>query len=96
MSYNNNWVRSLSESYVNNNRPSDLQEELNEQVYLNENLLQIIEALCEELGIDVEELLSEDVFAGIESAKVSRKRVRKARIAADKESTPIPNARASS
>ena len=83
MSYNNNWVRSLSESYVNNNRPSDLQEELNEQVYLNENLLEIIEALCEELGIDVEELLSEDVF-DLESAKVSRKRVKKARIAADK------------
>jgi len=76
MSYNNNWLRSLSESYVNNNRPSDLQEELNEQVYLNENLLEIIEALCEELGIDMQELLQLDEAKAIEQlskAKSSNK-----------------------
>jgi hypothetical protein len=37
-------------------RTNDLQE----QIALNEHLLSLIEALCEELGIDVDELLSED------------------------------------
>jgi len=56
MSYNNNWVKSLAESYVNN-KPTNLQEQLVEQVELNEQLMNLIEALCEELGIDVEDLL---------------------------------------
>lgn len=34
--------------------------DLQEQIALNEHLLSLIEALCEELGIDVDELLSED------------------------------------
>lgn len=60
MSYNNNWVKSLTESYAEAQQPSNLQEELNEQVALNEDLLVVIEALCEELGIDMEELLQLD------------------------------------
>jgi hypothetical protein len=60
MSYNNNWVRTLSESYIQNNRPTNLQEQLDEQMALNEELLSLVDALCEELGIDVEDLL-EDV-----------------------------------
>jgi hypothetical protein len=56
MSYNNNWVRNLSESYINNNRSTNLQEQLDEQVELNEQLMNLIEALCEELGIDAEQL----------------------------------------
>lgn len=57
MSYNNNWVKSLAESYVNNNKPMNLEEQLQEEVALNEQLMNLIEALCEELGIDVEALL---------------------------------------
>jgi len=56
MSYTNNWAKSLAESYVNN-KPTNLQEQLDEQVELNEQLMNLIEALCEELGIDAEELL---------------------------------------
>jgi len=56
MSYNNNWAKSLAESYVNNNKPMNLEEQLQEEVALNEQLMNLIEALCEELGIDVEAL----------------------------------------
>jgi hypothetical protein len=60
MSYNNNWAKTLSESYIQNNRPTNLQEQLDEQMALNEELLSLVDALCEELGIDVEDLLEED------------------------------------
>jgi transcription initiation factor TFIIIB Brf1 subunit/transcription initiation factor TFIIB len=59
MSYTNNWVRNLSEAYINNNQSTNLQEQLDEQVELNEQLMNLIEALCKELGIDVEALLDE-------------------------------------
>jgi hypothetical protein len=64
MSYTNNWVKNLSESYINNNRPTNLQEQLDEQVELNEQLMNLIEALCEELGIDAEELLEMSMTPG--------------------------------
>lgn len=38
----------------------EAQKNLEQEQELNEDLLTIIEALCEELGIDAEELLSED------------------------------------
>ncbi len=60
MSYNNNWAKTLSESYIQNNRPTNLQEQLDEQIALNEELLNLVDALCEELGIDVEDLVEED------------------------------------
>lgn len=54
------------------------QKNLEQEQELNEDLLTIIEALCEELGIDAEDLLNEDVF-DLESGKISRKKVRDAR-----------------
>ena len=74
MSYNNNWVKTLSESYVNNGRPMNLDEQLQEQVALNEELLGLIEALCEELGVDTKELLNElsPKFMGRYIKKASR------------------------
>ena len=51
MSYNNNWAKELKESYHQNNN-------LQEEMELNEDLLMLIDVLCEELGIDTEELLS--------------------------------------
>jgi hypothetical protein len=59
MSYKNNWVRTLSESYIQNNRPTNLQEQLDEQMALNEELLSLVDALCEELGIDINDLLEQ-------------------------------------
>ena len=62
MSYKNNWLKSLSESYNTNNRGQvNLSEELASQVALNEQLVDLVKALCEELDIDVETLL-EDLF----------------------------------
>ena len=61
MSYNNNWVKTLTESYMNNQtQPSTLQD-LQEQIDINKDLLMLIDVLCEELGIDIEDLLNEDV-----------------------------------
>ncbi len=59
MSYNNNWAKTLSESYIQNNRPTNLQEQLDEQMALNEELLSLVEALCEELEVDSEQILQE-------------------------------------
>lgn len=61
MSYNNNWLKTLSESYIKNARKSNIKEDLNEQIAFNESLLTIIEVLCEELGIDAEGLINEAV-----------------------------------
>ena len=62
MSYKNNWLKSLSESYNTNNRGQvNLSEELASQVALNEQLVDLVVALCEELGVDPQDLL-EDVF----------------------------------
>lgn len=56
----------------------EAQKNLEQEQELNEDLLTIIDALCEELGINVEDLLNEDVF-DLESGKISRKRVLAAR-----------------
>ena len=56
----------------------EAQKNLKQEQELNEDLLTIIDALCEELGIDVEDLLNEDVF-DLQSGKISRKRVLAAR-----------------
>lgn len=61
MSYNNNWLKTLSESYIKNAKKSNIKEDLSEQIAFNENLLTIIEVLCEELGIDAEGLINEAV-----------------------------------
>jgi len=55
--------------------------ELAEEQELNEDLMNLIEALCEELDIDVEALL--EMAFTLDAAKASRKRIR----AADKERT---------
>jgi uncharacterized protein Yka (UPF0111/DUF47 family) len=73
MSYNNNWVKSLAESYVNN-KPTNLQEQLDEQVELNEQLFNLIEVLCEELGIDVEDLLEVSLKKKISAYRERAKR----------------------
>ena len=77
MSYKNNWLKSLSESYNTNNRGQvNLSEELASQVALNEQLVDLVKALCEELDIDVETLL-EDLFdkAGQEASNASVNRI---------------------
>jgi hypothetical protein len=56
----------------------EAQKNLEQEQELNEDLFTIIDALCEELGINVEDLLNEDVF-DLESGKISRKRVLAAR-----------------
>ncbi len=78
MSYNNNWAKTLSESYIQNNRPTNLQEQLDEQVELNEQLMNLIEALCEELGIDMEDLLnlSEDLQTDERQEELAKKYVK--------------------
>ena len=50
MSYNNNWTKELKEAYL---------ESLQEEKALNEDLLALIDVLCEELGIDTQDLLLE-------------------------------------
>lgn len=107
MSYNNNWVNELRESYIEEKKAMNVVKKgakvvakgakevgkrvvkalgtrggsaeamhlgrrgtydhvehegnnLQEEMALNEDLLMLIDVLCEELGIDVEELLSED------------------------------------
>ena len=61
MSYKNNWLKSLSESYNTNHRGQvNLSEELASQVALNEQLVDLVKALCEELGVDPQDLLEDD------------------------------------
>lgn len=57
MSYNNNWAKELKESYIQGNKAEHTDNDLHEEMALNEDLLMLIDVLCEELGIDVEELL---------------------------------------
>ena len=69
MSYKNNWLKSLSESYNTNNRGQvNLSEELASQVALNEQLFDLVVALCEELGIDPQDLW-EDVTTDARDAE---------------------------
>ena len=70
--YGPNWLQNLSESYITQNRDvtlSPLQEQLDEQVALTEELYSLVEALCEELGIDVNDLMEEEEVSGEEILK---------------------------
>ena len=56
---NNQHLQETARYYAN--MAEQAQIELQEEQELNQDLIVLVEALCEELGIDMEELLSEDV-----------------------------------
>ena len=57
MSYSNNWLQSIKESYKASAQTEN--SNLQEEVELTNDLVAIIQALCEEAGVDMKELMEE-------------------------------------
>ena len=59
MSYSNNWLQTLTEAYKNKPKQNNKLNKLQEQIDITEDLLSLIEVLCEEAGLDANELMEE-------------------------------------